>query len=180
VNRPSERSPGGDTAGRVQAAPAAPEADAPARRILVIGYGNPGRGDDGLGPALAARLAALRLAGVTAVSEYQLSIEHAELVARHDVVVFADAARDAAAGEPFYLRPVTPSPDASCFSHQVSPQAVLQLAADCFDARPAGWLLGIRPLDLDSFAEGLTPTAMGNLTSAVHALLAMIENGRIA
>ena len=162
----------------VQAAPVAPRAGAPTRRILVIGYGNPGRFDDGLGPALAARLAALRLAGVTVVSDYQLSIEHAELVARHDVVVFADAARDAADGDSFYLRPVTPSPDASCFSHQVSPQAVLQLAADCFDARPAAWLLGIRPQDLDSFAEGLTLTAERNLASAVDALREMIEKGQ--
>ena len=144
--------------------------------ILVIGYGNPGRRDDGLGPALAARLAALRLSGVTVESDYQLYIEHAELAARHDLVVFADAARDTQGDAPFYLRPVVPARDASCFSHHVSPQAVLQLAADCFGARPSGWLLGIRPLDLESFAEGLTSTAERNLALAVDALLATIGN----
>ena len=46
----------------------------PTRRILVIGYGNPGRRDDGLGPALAARLEALALPGVTVESDFQLAI----------------------------------------------------------------------------------------------------------
>ena len=160
----------GDVANAGRKAPVDPRSADPARRILVLGYGNPGRRDDGLGPALAARLAALGLPGVTVESDYQLSIEHAQLAAQHHLVVFADAATDVAGDAPFYLRPVEPAPDASCFSHRVSPQAVLQLAAECFGAHPRGWLLGIRPLDLETFAEGLTPVAERNLGSAVDAL----------
>lgn len=151
----------------------------PRPRILVIGFGNPGRRDDGLGPALAARLQALALPGVAVENDYQLSIEHAELVSRHDIVVFADAARDVPGDAPFYLRPLTPAPDAKSFSHSLSPQAVLQLAAECFGARPKGWILGIRPLDLDSFGEGLCPQAQQNLTAALDALLEAIETGRL-
>ena len=174
----SEGSLARDVASVGREAPDDPRSVDPVRCILVIGYGNPGRRDDGLGPALAARLAALNLSGVTVESDYQLSIEHAELAARHDIVVFADAATDVEGDAPFYLRPVTPAHDTSCFSHQVSPQAVLQLAAECFGARPCGWLLGIRPLDLESFAEGLTPTAERNLTSALDALQETIAIGR--
>jgi len=165
----------GDVATAGREAPDDPRSGNLARRTLVIGYGNPGRRDDGLGPALAARLAALGLPGVTVESDYQLSIEHAQLAALHDVVVFADAATDVAGDASFYLRPVAPAPDASCFSHRVSPQAVLQLAAECFGAHPRGWLLGIRPLDLGSFAEGLTPAAERNLASAVDALREAFE-----
>ena len=157
--------------------PGDPLPGAPGRRILVIGIGNPGRRDDGLGPALAAQLMALCLPGVTVESDYQLSIEHAEMAARHDLVVFADAARDAAGNSAFYLRPIAPVPGASCFSHRVSPQAVLQLAADCFAAQPGGWVLGIQPEDLESYAEGLTPTAEKNLASALATLRMAIENG---
>ena len=39
-----------------------------AARVLVIGYGNPGRWDDGLGPALAAELGGLGLPNVTTSS----------------------------------------------------------------------------------------------------------------
>ena len=49
----------------------------PGTRILVIGYGNPGRCDDGLGPALVARLESLRIPGLSVEVDYQLSIEHA-------------------------------------------------------------------------------------------------------
>jgi hydrogenase maturation protease len=142
----------------------------PAPRILVIGCGNAGRRDDGLGPALAVRLEALELPDVTVESDYQFMIEHAELAARHDVVVFADAATDIHDGAPFYLRSVTAALHPDCFSHRISPEAVLHLAAQCFGARPRAWLLGIRPMDLESFAEGLTPEAEQNLAAALAAL----------
>jgi len=64
-----------------------------AATVLVIGYGNPGRRDDGLGPALAERLQELRLPGVDVDADYQLTVEDAAAAAEHDVVVFADAAQ---------------------------------------------------------------------------------------
>ena len=63
-------------------------------RLAPFGFGNPARGDDGLGPALIERLDALALEGVTTDSDYQLTIEDAALVAEHDVVVFVDARSD--------------------------------------------------------------------------------------
>ena len=151
----------------------------PTPNILVIGFGNPGHRDDGLGPAFAARFEALNLPGVTVESDYQLTIEHAELAARHDLVVFVDAATDVEAGAPFYLRPVQPAADTVVFSHSVSPQAVLHLAARLFAARPKAWLLGIRAEDLDSFAEGLTPQAEANLRTALKAFCDAFFSGRL-
>jgi len=151
-----------------------------APRILVIGYGNPGRRDDGLGPGFAARLEAFRLPGVTVESDYQLAIEHAHLAAQHDIVVFADAAADVDGESPFYLRPVQPALEDRYSSHSISPQAVLRLAAQCFGVRPSGWLLGIRPMDLESFAEGLTPEAEANLSAAVTAFREAVGSGRLA
>ena len=46
-------------------------------RLLVLGWGNPGRRDDGLGPAIVEELDGMGIAGVTAESDYQLSIEAA-------------------------------------------------------------------------------------------------------
>ena len=65
-------------------------------------------------------------------------------------------------------------------SHSISPQAVLRLAAQCFGVRPSGWLLGIRPMDLESFAEGLTPEAEANLSAAVTAFREAVGSGRLA
>jgi hydrogenase maturation protease len=138
------------------------------RRVLVIGYGNPGRADDGLGPALAERLEAMALAGVTVESDYQLSIEHAAMAAEHDVVVFADA--DAHALEPFYIRPLEPTPAARFTSHGVAPGEVLYLARTCFGAAPRGYLLGIRAAVLDRFGEGLSGPAREGLDAALRFL----------
>ena len=146
------------------------------RRILVIGYGNPGRGDDGLGPALAERLEALCLPQVNVESDYQLTIEHAAMAAEHEVVVFADAAQDSESL--YYFRPVTAAQGESFSSHSVTPGEVLLLAQSCFNAHPEAYLLGIRPVSMDQFEEGLSAGARAALEAALEHLLRFIaENG---
>ena len=146
-------------------------------RILIIGYGNPGRGDDGLGPALAARIEALNLPGVSVESDYQLAVEHAALAAEHDLVVFADAALDAE--EPFYFRPLEAAPAPPKFtSHGISPAEVLHLASVCFKSYPAGYLLGIRAHFTEGFREGLSREALKNLDEALEHLRQFIASHR--
>jgi hydrogenase maturation protease len=61
-------------------------------RVLVIGYGNPLRGDDGLGPAAAEEL--LRVVGersVEVVTPHQLVPELVEAIAGAGLVIFVDA-----------------------------------------------------------------------------------------
>ncbi len=78
-------------------------------RVLVLGYGNPGRQDDGLGPAAAAEIEKLDWPGVTVCDNYQLVIEDAIDIAEHDVVWFVDAARTGA--EPYEVRALSPAFD---------------------------------------------------------------------
>jgi hydrogenase maturation protease len=142
------------------------------KRVLVIGYGNPGRADDGLGPALAAGLEALRIPGLTVESDYQLSIEHAAMAAEHDIVVFADA--DPLADGLFYLREVDPAVGGRFTSHSVAPGEVLHLARSCFNASPEGYLLGMRAAVLDRFEEGLSGPARESLDAALRFLTGFI------
>jgi len=64
-------------------------------QILIYGFGNPGREDDGLGIELARRLEDWSkksgLPGITFDSNYQLNIEDAEVISEKDLVIFADA-----------------------------------------------------------------------------------------
>jgi len=138
------------------------------KRGLLIGYGNPGRADDGLGPALAVGREALRIPGLTVESDYQLSIEHAAMAAEHDIVVFADA--DPLADGPFYLRQVEPAVGGRFTSHSVAPGEVLHLARSCFNASPEGYLLGMRAAVLDRFGEELSGTARKGLDAALRYL----------
>jgi len=138
----------------------------PVATTLVIGWGNPGRMDDGLGPAFIAAVSETPLPDVVLDSDYQLTMEDAAEVARYDRVLFVDADRRGPA--PFSLRKLEPSTDAASFStHSVAPGAVLALARDLFDARPEAWILGIRGYEFDRFGEGLSPRAGANLARAV-------------
>jgi hydrogenase maturation protease len=59
---------------------------------LVIGFGNPLRGDDGAGWRAAELIAAdLRARGVTVVGRHQLTLELAEDVSEADIVMLVDA-----------------------------------------------------------------------------------------
>ncbi len=129
--------------------------------VLVIGYGNPGRGDDGLGPALAERIEALRLPGVAVDCDYQLTVDHAALIAEADHVVFADAAADLE--EPFAFAPLSGDAPQTLGSHMVTPQAAMRLARDLFGHRPAAYVLAIGGRDFGEVAEGLSDTARANL-----------------
>ncbi len=140
--------------------------------VLVIGYGNPGRLDDGLGPALAEGLENLRLPGVTVESNYQLTVEDAAAVADHDVVIFADAA--VSGTEPFYFTPVAPERSGSFSSHSVSPAAVLALAQDLFGAKTIGYALGIRGHEFNEFGERLSSRATENLAAALRFLAPLL------
>lgn len=147
--------------GRLHAA--APTCNLRAPRVLVLGYGNPGRQDDGLGPAAAAEIAKLDWPGVTACDNYQLVIENAVEIAGHDVVWFVDAARSGA--EPCEVRRLSPAPDIA-FSHLVKPEALLAIAKLYYGKSPKAYLVGIRGYEFE-FLEGLTDRANANLAQAV-------------
>ncbi len=147
-------------------------------KVLVIGCGNPGRLDDGLGPALAERLEALRLPGVTVEADYQLNVEHAAAVAEHDVVVFADAA--VSGPEPFFFRAAAPGGGVGFSSHSVSPPEVLALARELFGSRAKGYVLGIRGYRFDEFGERLSPRARANLAAAERFLRRLLSEPSFA
>lgn len=141
-------------------------------KILVLGYGNPGRGDDGLGPALAERIESLDLAGVTVDAAYQLNIEDAAAVADHDMVVLVDAA--VKGSEPFSVRRVTPAADITFTSHLVSAESILAISQDSFGKVPECWLIGIRGYEFDLY-EVISEKAERNLAAAFSFITRKIE-----
>ena len=148
-------------------------------RILVYGYGNPGRADDGLGPALVQELSQRGLGSDVAVeSGYQLAIEDAALVAEQDVVIFADA--DRACRDPFELRRLLPRRESSFSTHSVAPAVLLGLAHEHFDCRTTGFELGIRGYEFDEYAERLSPRAKHNLAAAANYMDRALRDGSLA
>jgi len=135
-------------------------------RVLFLGYGNPGRQDDGLGPAFIEELEKEGLPGVAAGSDYQLTVEDAAAVAQSEVVVFVDASFE---GErAFDFRPLEAGSSISFTSHRMAPEELLALAKNLFAARPKAYLLTIRGYEFSGFGEGLSSQAQMNLNAALN------------
>ncbi len=132
---------------------------------LMLGWGNQGRRDDGLGPALVDIFARRPLPGLTVDSDYQLQVEDAFEVARFPRVILVDA--DRSGPEPFSFRRLEPAAQSLSFSsHSVTAGGLLALTRELFGRRPEAWLLGIRGYEFDCFDESLSAPAHRNLAAA--------------
>jgi hydrogenase maturation protease len=145
-------------------------------KVLLYGYGNPGRGDDGLGPALAAAIEELGMPGIAVDANYQLTVEDAANIAGYAAVVFADAAM--LGPTPFWFSRIDDSVigHVGWTSHSVSPAQVVALARDLFTSKVPAYALGIRGYEFGELDESLSPPARDNLAEAVtFARKALVE-----
>jgi len=135
--------------------------------ILFYGYGNPGRGDDGLGPALAAAVEEMRLPDIDVDANYQLTVEDAAVLSDYQAVIFADASLTGPA--PFWFSRIDDSETGRLgfTSHSVSPVQVVALARDMFGSRVPAYTLGIRGYAFGELDEGLSDGAKENLGKAI-------------
>lgn len=147
------------------------------KRVLLIGYGNPAREDDGLGPAVAEIVDKLNIPGLTVESDYQLAVEDAADIAEHDLVVFVDACVDCEG--PYSFTEVEPSMDISFSTHSVEPEILMGMATQLFKAGTKGYALGIRGYSFEMFKEEMTEKAVGNMGKAVEFLLGILQTGHI-
>ena len=132
--------------------------------VLVIAVGNPSRGDDALGPELAARLEAAALPGVEVITEFQLQVENALDLVGRERVVFVDAGTGTSA--PFDLHRTGPAADFLHTSHAISPEAVLATYEKITGSQaPESWILCVRGESFE-LGEALTPAAAGHLEAA--------------
>lgn len=133
-------------------------------RWLVIGIGNTLRRDDGIGPWLAERVAGWNIAAVRCV--HQLTPELADDVARHDCVLFLDAAVE---GTCPVLRRIEPAAAMHRLGHAFGPAELLGLAGAL--ARPTPAWLAVVPGEDFRFGEGLSSAAI----AACETMLGDIE-----
>ena len=112
-------------------------------RLVVLGWGNESRGDDGLGPALTRRIEALGLPHVTAIEDFQLQIEHAMDLDGADLALFLDAS--VVAAHPFTFTETGPREGLTHTSHAMAPEAVLDVVTRVLGRRPPpAFVLAIR------------------------------------
>ena len=162
---------------------------------VIIGYGNPLRGDDRAGFSVAEHLHAAGVLppSVTILATHQLLPEFAELLSQVDRVIFVDAEPIAPA------ETITPAPPESpqitlrsliskptdrsaavstvisattlpsnVDPHRSSPEGLLTLAYALYDRAPAtAWLVGIPAVDF-SFGEQLSSVTEAGIVQAIE------------
>lgn len=142
----------------------------PKIQLLVIGYGNTLRSDDGVGVRVAEAVERLNLPGVRTFTSQQLSPEHADLISQAERVVFVDAAVDAP--QEVQWRELTPGDTTQLMAHAADPRTMLALARDVFGHAPQAWWLTI-PAEQLGFGEALSPRAQNGLAEAVAKIQAL-------
>jgi hydrogenase maturation protease len=122
------------------------------RRVLVVGYGNPLRGDDGIGWHAAELLATdPRLDGARVLAHHQLAPELAADISRASLVVLVDASAEGDPGA-IRVRTVEPRPAAqTTWSHHLDPRTLAGLAEALYGPVPPVVLVSVAA---GSFAEG--------------------------
>lgn len=151
--------------------------------VLIFGYGNPSRGDDAVGPALVERLDALRAVHpewpqVEVQTDFQLQVEHVLDLQGRERVLFVDA--DCATQPPFSWERIHPVQQGACLTHQLTPQALLQVYEQVLAAAPPpSFLLGIRG-ERFGLGEPVTEAAARNLEQAVAFTVALLARGDAA
>lgn len=142
--------------------------------ILIIGYGNPGRADDGLGVAFADEIEKLNLKNISVDRDYQLAIEHAYDVAESKLTVLFDAHMSCT--EPFEIRRICSSASFSFSTHSVSPENLLCLAEEIAKAPKTVFAIGIKGYDFNSFKEGLSEKAKINLRKTLEYMIRILKD----
>jgi len=136
-------------------------------KILIYGFGNPGRQDDGLGVILSEEIekwsSAEGISNIQTDSNYQLNLEDAAGIADYDLVVFADASGENISD--FLLEELKPSPAVEFTMHAVSPAFILHLCQQVFEKNTRAYLLHIRGYEWE-FMAGITEKARINLEMA--------------
>jgi hydrogenase maturation protease len=144
--------------------------------VVVVGYGNALRTDDGLGWYAADRLASdPRLAAVTVLQRHQLMPELALDISAAALVVLVDASHDLAAGT-VTVTPVEPASDATTtWSHHLSPPSVVALAHELY-GRAADVFLVSCGVESTEMGDRLSPAVEAALSQVVDAVVELIAS----
>lgn len=152
--------------------------------ILIIGYGNPLCGDDGVGPYAIKQLALAEAEMQSRIdTEYltlrQLTPELAEPISRADSVIFVDAADGGTPGE-INCHELTPFTETAfgAFTHHVDAAVLLESARFLYGRYPAAYLHTVTGENFrlgDSFSPAVE-SAMPGLLNQLKARITQCMN----
>lgn len=136
--------------------------------ILVIGYGNELRGDDALGPRVAAAVESAGLPRVRVLSVHQLTPDLALAISEAQRVIFVDAC-SSPAQQKVECRPVYPSREMHALGHTSHPGELLAMAQALYHRAPSAWIV-TAPGASFALGEVLSAGAQAGFEAATRAV----------
>jgi hydrogenase maturation protease len=142
--------------------------------VLVIGYGNPLRGDDGLGWAAAAALfRENKSPDVEVLPCHQLTPELASAMSGAEAVIFVDCAREGSPGD-FRCVEIRPEAGPGTFTHGLTPSTLLSLTCELFGVCPHVYMLSVCGRCFEA-GETLSPDVAAGLPELKRVLSELIH-----
>ncbi len=143
-------------------------------QVLVIGYGNTLRNDDGVGQAVVERVKAWALPHVQVLAVHQLTPELAEPLSNVDLAIFVDAYPADFGGE-VQVYPLEPASSGWTMGHTSAPKGLLAIAQALYNYHPQAWLVAI-PAQNFELGDRLSPLAERGMAEALKAIDRLIQN----
>jgi hydrogenase maturation protease len=144
--------------------------------FLVLGYGNPLRGDDTVGRVVARAIANWHLHNVKVLTLHQLAPELADDIARVDIVYFIDACMDITLEHP-QVTEIQSSLSTVTVSHFSSPRDLLVLTKQLYNAEPRAYLIEM-PAESFELSEGLSVKAEEGVREGLEYLRKALSNNQ--
>ncbi len=143
-------------------------------QVLVIGYGNTLRNDDGVGQAVVELVKAWNLPNVQVLAVHQLTPELAEPLSQADLAIFVDAYA-ADFGEEVQVYPLKPASSGWTMGHTSAPKGLLAIALALYNYYPQAWLVAIPGQNFE-LGDRLSPLAERGMAKALKLIDQLIQN----
>ncbi|WP_199336959.1 hydrogenase maturation protease [Oscillatoria sp. FACHB-1407] len=143
--------------------------------ILVIGYGNSLRGDDGVGPHIASHVATWKIPHVEAIAVQQLTPDLAERLIEVDLVIFVDA--NLTHTKTVQVCPITISDSGMVTGHWCEPSILLAITQALYGHHPKAWWVTVPGSNFD-LGETFSALIQQEINVALEAIHHLIQTAR--
>ena len=140
---------------------------------IILGIGNSGRSDDGLGWEFLKRVEnSMHFKGLP-FYRYQLQVEDAELIKDFKTVIFVDSVRTPLK-DGYNWKECKPEENHEFTTHTLSPETVVSLCNGLYKRNPIAFVLEIQGYDWE-LELGLSEKAIKNLEAALNSFFQLID-----
>lgn len=141
--------------------------------VMVIGYGDDLRSDDGIGQRVANAIESWRLSTVQSLAVHQLTPELAVTLASADLAIFVDASTKAEAVD-VQVRSLLPPAMNLMSENLADPRSLLALTQSLYGHCPSAWWVTIPGINFE-FGDRISPTAEQGIAIALVKIIHILD-----